>query len=39
MKSEIKEFQKLFNPHKMYLIGSGGIPWQEFLTIHPKELF
>jgi predicted AAA+ superfamily ATPase len=39
VKSGIKEFQKLFNPHKMYLIGSGGIPWQEFLTIHPRELF
>jgi uncharacterized protein len=39
LKSGMKEFQKLFNPHKVYLIGSGGIPWQEFLTIHPGELF
>ena len=39
LKSGIKQFQKLFNPHKVYLIGSRGIPWQEFLTIHPSELF
>ncbi|HMT29727.1 MAG TPA: AAA family ATPase [Bacteroidia bacterium] len=39
VKSGMNEFQKLFNPHKVYLIGTGGIPWQEFLKIHPGELF
>lgn len=38
-KSGMKEFQKLFDPHRVYNIGPGGIPWQEFLTIHPGELF
>ncbi len=35
----INAFQKAFNPDKVLLIGESGIPWQEFLTINPKELF
>ena len=35
----INAFQKAFNPDKVLLIGNSGIPWQEFLTINPKELF
>lgn len=39
VKSGMKEFQKLFNPHKIYTIGTGGIAWDEFLTMNPEELF
>jgi predicted AAA+ superfamily ATPase len=24
---------------KVYLVGKGGLPWEEFLKIHPSELF
>ncbi|MBK7969554.1 MAG: ATP-binding protein [Bacteroidetes bacterium] len=39
IKSGMGVFQKSFHPHKFYTIGTGGIPWQDFLTIHPGELF
>jgi predicted AAA+ superfamily ATPase len=39
IKQGIEHFQKEFNPHKTLLIGSTGIPWHEFLTIDPIELF
>jgi uncharacterized protein len=32
-------FKKQFEPNKLLLIGSTGLPWQEFLTINPIELF
>jgi len=32
-------FKKQFNPKKILLIGKSGIPWEEFLTINPAELF
>jgi len=32
-------FQQQFNPYKVLMIGSQGIPWQEFLKIEPMELF
>jgi uncharacterized protein len=33
------EFKKQFEPNKLLLIGNTGLPWQEFLTINPIELF
>ena len=32
-------FEKEIHPDKMLLIGNQGLPWQEFLRIHPEELF
>ena len=32
-------FKKQFNPDKVLLIGSGGLPWQEFLNMEPVSLF
>ncbi len=32
-------FNRRYKPHKIYLIGSGGIPWEEFLLINPVEMF
>lgn len=32
-------FQQQHQPYKVLMVGSQGIPWQEFLTIDPKELF
>jgi len=32
-------FAKKFNPDKVLLVGTGGIPYDEFLKINPKELF
>jgi len=32
-------FRQHFPHTKILLIGKGGIPWQEFLTIPPLELF
>ncbi|HOI32121.1 MAG: ATP-binding protein [Bacteroidales bacterium] len=32
-------FKKQFNPNKLLLIGKSGIPWEEFLTINPINLF
>jgi uncharacterized protein len=33
------EFKKQFKPDKLLLVGSTGLPWQEFLTINPIQLF
>ncbi|KAA6328160.1 hypothetical protein EZS27_016487, partial [termite gut metagenome] len=30
---------KKFNPLRALLVGTGGIPYDEFLTIDPKDLF
>lgn len=32
-------FAKKYNPLKVMLVGTGGIPYDEFLKINPKELF
>lgn len=32
-------FAKKFNPSRLLLVGTGGIPYEEFLKINPKELF
>ncbi len=32
-------FNEKFHPHKILLVGAGGIPYEEFLKINPKELF
>lgn len=32
-------FNERFHPDKMLLVGTGGIPYEEFLKINPKELF
>lgn len=32
-------FNDKFHPCKMLLLGTGGIPYEEFLKINPKELF
>lgn len=33
------KFKERFNPEKVLLVGTGGIPYDEFLKINPKELF
>lgn len=37
--TRMKIFNEKFLPNKMLLVGSGGIPYNEFLRINPKELF
>lgn len=37
--SGMEAFRKKFNPHKMLLVGTGGLPWQEFLKINPISVF
>lgn len=37
--SGMATFKNQFHPDKIFLIGSGGMPWQEFLKIRPVELF
>ncbi len=32
-------FEERFHPEKILLVGTGGIPFDEFLKINPKELF
>ncbi|MFA7180277.1 MAG: ATP-binding protein [Bacteroidales bacterium] len=32
-------FAEKFHPEKVLLVGTGGIPYEEFLKINPKELF
>ena len=32
-------FAEKFQPDKVLLVGTGGIPYDEFLKISPKELF
>lgn len=33
------KFNTLFHPDKVLLVGTGGIPYEEFLKINPTELF
>ena len=35
----MRVFAERFNPKKVLLVGTGGIPYDEFLKINPKELF
>jgi hypothetical protein len=35
----MEAFKKNFNPYKILLIGSQGIPWQDFLNSDPMDLF
>jgi uncharacterized protein len=35
----IRKFAEKFRPEKVLLVGTGGIPYQEFLKINPHELF
>ncbi|MEZ7874228.1 MAG: ATP-binding protein [Bacteroidales bacterium] len=35
----MRVFAERFNPKKVLLVGTGGIPFDEFLKINPKELF
>jgi predicted AAA+ superfamily ATPase len=37
--SGMKTFHEKFRPHKLLLVGTGGIPYQEFLKTNPIELF
>jgi hypothetical protein len=37
--SGMSAFQKRFQPDKMILAGSAGLPWEVFLTINPASLF
>ena len=37
--SGMKAFEEQFKPDKRLLVGRKGMPWQEFLTINPNELF
>ncbi len=37
--SGMQAFRDKFSPQKMFLIGKSGIPWPEFLTFSPSELF
>lgn len=32
-------FSERFHPEKVLLVGTGGVPYNEFLKINPKELF
>lgn len=32
-------FNEKFHPDKMLLVGTGGIPYEEFLKINPKDIF
>lgn len=32
-------FNEKFHPNKMLLVGTNGIPYEDFLKINPKELF
>ncbi len=31
-------FNEKFHPHRMLLVGTGGIPYDEFLKINPQQL-
>ena len=38
-RSGMKAFQERYHPHRIFLIGKSGIPWEEFLRMNPAELF
>lgn len=35
----MRVFNEKFPPEKVLLVGTGGIHYEEFLKINPKELF
>lgn len=35
----MKAFTEVFHPHKIFLVGGTGMPWQEFLKVNPVDLF
>jgi predicted AAA+ superfamily ATPase len=37
--SGMAAFSKMYKPDKIFLVGAGGLPWQEFLKISPSSLF
>jgi uncharacterized protein len=37
--SGMETFRRQFKPDKLLLVGQNGLPWQEFLTLNPIELF
>jgi predicted AAA+ superfamily ATPase len=37
--SGMAAFKSKYTPDKVLLIGSSGMPWQEFLQINPAEIF
>lgn len=37
--SGMASFKGKYHPHKVFLVGSDGMPWQEFLLTEPNELF
>ena len=37
--SGMAAFQKEMKPDKVFLIGNGAMPWEEFLRMRPAELF
>jgi uncharacterized protein len=37
--SGLEAFARTFHPKKTFLIGNGGMPWDEFLLINPSQLF
>lgn len=37
--SGMNSFKKKFGTDKVYLVGQGGIPWEEFLAVSPVTLF
>lgn len=37
--SGMDAFNNTFRPSKVFLIGAGGMPWQDFLRISPNSLF
>ncbi len=38
-RSGMEAFKKAFHPKRVLLVGSGGLPWEEFLRIPPEDLF
>jgi len=35
----LEKFVKQFKPYRYLLVGTGGIPWPDFLRMDPKKLF
>jgi predicted AAA+ superfamily ATPase len=35
----IRAFSARYHPDKVLLVGPAGLPMEEFLTIHPRDLF
>ena len=39
MTAGFQYFMDKFKPHKMLMVGKGGIPWEDFLKSNPRNLF